>query len=115
MRKQCRERNVEIAAHLMNELDRRRHIHRLDVDLQQRPVIDPRLVFHLDRVVAEPDDQVGGAQELALNLPARPLDAAERERVILVDHALGHGRGGEWQAVVFHKFAQQQRIGESHG
>ena len=78
-------------------------------------VADPGFVLHLDRVVAEPDDQIGGAQELALDLPAGAFDAAERERMILVDHALGHGRGGERQAVAFDKLAQQLRIGEPHG
>ena len=97
----------------MDELDRGRDVHWLDVDLQQRPVVDPGFVLHLDRIVAEPDDEIGGAQELALNLPAGAFDAAERERMILVDHPLGHGRGGERQAVAFHKLAQQLRIGAS--
>ena len=99
----------------MDELDRGRDVHRLDIDLQQRPVVDPGFILHLDRVVAEPDDEIGGTQELALDLPAGAFDAAERERVILVDHPLGHGRGGERQAVSFHKLAQQLRIGEPHG
>jgi len=50
----------------MDELDRGRDVRRLDIDLQQRPVIDPGFVLHLDRIVAEPDDEIGGAQELAL-------------------------------------------------
>ena len=48
----------------MNELDRRRDIRRFDVDLQEGPVADPGLIFHLDRVVAETDDEIGGTQEL---------------------------------------------------
>ena len=84
----------------MHEIDRGRDVHRLDIDLQQRAVADPRLVFHLDRVVTEPDDEIGGAQALTLELPAGALDAAERERVVLVDHPLGHGRGGERQTVM---------------
>ncbi len=93
------ERGIEIADHLVRQVDRGRHVDRLDVDLQQRPVADPGLVLDLDGVVAEADHQIGRAQELALDLPAGALDAAERERVILVDHALGHGGGGERQVV----------------
>jgi len=109
-----RQRGIEIAADLMNQLDRGRDVHGLDIDLQQRPIADPGFVFHLDRVVAETDDEIGGAQELALDLPAGPLDAAERERMILVDHALGHGRGGERQVVAFDDVAQHLRIGDAH-
>ena len=83
----------------MDELDARRDIDRIDIDLQQRHVADPGFVFDLDGVVAEPDDQVGGAQQLALHLPAGAFDAAERQRMILVDHALGHRGGGEGQVV----------------
>ncbi len=109
-----RERSVEIAAHLVNELDRGRDVDRLDVDLQQWPVADPGFVFDLDGVVAQPDDQIGGTQELALDLPARPLDAAERERMILVDHPLGHGRGRERKVVALDHPAQQLRIAHAH-
>ena len=84
----------------MHELDRGGDVHRLDVDLQQRAVADPRFVFHLDGVVAETDDEIGGAQELTLELPAGALDAAERERMVVVEHPLGHGRGGERQIVM---------------
>ena len=79
----------------MDQVNRRGDVHRLDIDLQQRPIADPCLVFHLDRVVAEADDEIGRMQESALHLPASALDAAEREWMILVDHPLGHGRGGE--------------------
>src|SRR5262245_34364668 len=99
----------------MNELDRGRDIHRLDIDLQQRPIADPGFVFYLDRVVAETDDEIGGPQKFALDLPAGPLDAAERERMILVDHALCHGRGGERQIVAFDDVAQKRGIGDAHG
>ena len=44
---------------------------------------DPRLVFHLDDVVAQGEDEVGAAQELALHLAARPLDAPDGERMLL--------------------------------
>src|SRR5262249_59567284 len=53
-------------------------------------------------------------EKLAMDLPAGPLDAAERERMILVDHALGHSRGGERQIVAFDDVAQQLRIGDAH-
>ncbi len=109
-----RQRGIEIAADLMHEVDRRRDVHRLDIDLQQGTIVDPRFVFHLDRIVAETDDEIGGPQELALDLPAGPFDAAEREWMILVDHPLGHGRGGERQVVAFDDVAQQLRIGDAH-
>ncbi len=84
----------------MCEIDRGRDVHRLDVDLQQRVVADPGFVFHLDGIVAETHDEIGGAQELTLELPAGALDAAERERMVLIDHPFGHGRGGERQIVM---------------
>ena len=112
---QARERMVEIAGRLMRELHSRGDIDRVDVDLQQRNVADPGLVFDLDGVVAEPYDQVGGAQEFALDLPAAALDAAERQRMILVDHALRHGGGGERQIVALDDLAQQIGVAEPHG
>ena len=108
------ERGIEVPAHLMHEVDRRRDVHGIDIDLQQRPVVDPGLVLHLDRVVAETDDEVGRAQELALDLPARSLDASQREAMILVDHALGHGGGGERQVVTLDHPPQQVRIAHAH-
>ena len=84
-----RERAIEVAADVMHEVDRRRDVRRLDVDLQQRNVVDPGFVFDLDGVVAKPHDQVGGAQELALDLPARAFDAADRQRGAL-------RRSGPW-------------------
>ena len=98
----------------MRELDRRRDVDRLDIDLQQRHIADPGFVFDLDGVVAEADDKIGGAQHLALHLPAGALDAAERQGMILVDHALGHGGGGERQVVMLDDVAQQRRIGDAH-
>src|SRR6266849_834511 len=62
-RGQPRQRGVEIAGRLMDEIDRGRDIDRLDVDLQERNVADPGLEFHLDGVVAEADDQVGRPQQ----------------------------------------------------
>src|SRR3954464_13337475 len=47
-----RKRRREVASYLMDELDRGRDVRRLDIDLQQRPVIDPGFVLHLDRIVA---------------------------------------------------------------
>ena len=105
---------LEVAGDLMGEVYRWRDVDRVDVDLQQRNVIDPGLVLDLDRVVAEPDDQVGRAQEPALDLPAASLDAAERQRVILIDHALGHGGGGERQVVALDELAQQVGVGNPH-
>ena len=65
-----RQRRIEIAGHLMQELDRGCYVDRFDIDLQQRAIADPGFVFHLDRVVAHADDEFGGAQELALDLAA---------------------------------------------
>ena len=48
---------IEVAGDLMDEVHPWRDIDRVDVDLQQRNLADPRLVFDLDGVVAEPDDQ----------------------------------------------------------
>ena len=53
---------IEIARDLMQQLDAWRDIDWIDIDLEQRHVADPGLVFDLDGVVAEPDDQVGGTQ-----------------------------------------------------
>ena len=52
--------------------------------------------------------------KLALHLPAGALDAAERQRMILVDHALGHRGGGERQIEVLDKLPQQRRIAQAH-
>ena len=106
----ARQRRVEIAGHLVHELDRRRDVGRLDVDLQQRHVADPGLVLDLDRCRSRA--RRSGRRErrkLALHLPARALDAAERQRMILVDHALGHRGGGERQVVPLDHRAQQRR------
>ena len=97
MCREARKRRIEIAGHLMRELDRRRDVDRLDVDLQQRHIADPGFVFDLDRVVAETDDEIGGTQQPPLHLAAGALDAAERKRMRLVDQAFGHRGGGEGQ------------------
>ena len=98
----------------MHELHARRDVGRLDVDLEERHVADPGLVFDLDGVVADPDDEIGAAQKAPLHLPAGPLDAAEGEGMILVDHPLGHGGGGERQGVPFDEALQPRRIGDPH-
>ena len=92
---ETRERGIEIAHDLMRELHRGCNVDRLDIDLKQRNIIDPGFILDLDGVVAQPDDEIGRAQEFALHLPAGPLDAAERQRMILVDQSLRHRRGGE--------------------
>ena len=84
-RGEAHEGRIEIAHDLMRELDRRRDVDRLDIDLKQRNAADPGFVLDLDGVVAETDDEIGGAQQAALHLPAGALDAAERERMLLVD------------------------------
>src|SRR6266542_1777163 len=102
----------------MHDVDRGRDVHRLDIDLQQRPFADPGFIFHLDRVIAETDDEIGGTKKLALNLPAGALDATERERMIIVDHPFGHRRGGERQIVALDHSAQDRkstRLNSSHG
>ena len=99
----------------MRELDRRRDVDRLDVDLQQRHIADPGFVFDLDGVVAEADDEIGRAQQLALHLPAGALDAAERKRMLLVDQAFGHGGGGERQIEMLDHLAQLRGIAKPHG
>ena len=109
-----RERGIEITGRLVDELHRRRDVDRLDVDLDERDLADPGLVFDLDGVVADADDQVGRAQETALQLPARPLDAPHRQRMILIDHSLGHRCGRERQVVALDEVAQQRRIGDAH-
>ena len=114
-RREPRQRRIEVAGRLVHELDRWRHVGALDVDVHERAVVDPGLVFDLDGVVADADDQIGGAQEFALELAAGALDAAERERVLLIDHALGHGGGGEWQMMAFDEALQQRRIAQPHG
>ena len=76
-RGQAAERRVEIADDLMGELDRWRDIDGIDIDLQERHIADPGFVFDFDGVVAEPDNEVGGAQNAALHLAAGALDAAE--------------------------------------
>src|SRR4029453_10246185 len=84
------ERGVEVADDFVRDRHARIRIDGVDVDREQRDLADPRLVLDLDDVVAEPDDQIGGPQELTLYLTAGPLDASESERMILGDHALGH-------------------------
>src|ERR1700704_1374585 len=94
-----RERDVEITGRLVLELDRGRDVDRLDVDLKERHVADPGLVLDLDGIVAQPDNEISRAQEAALVLAAGTLDHTERKRMVLVDQALGHGRGGEGKAM----------------
>jgi hypothetical protein len=106
---------IEIARHLVSHVHRGGGIDRLDVDLQERHVTNPRLVFDFDRVVAQTDDQIGRAQEAPLDLPATPFDAAKRERVVLVDHALGHRGRCKWQVMSLDDLAEQIRIGKPHG
>ena len=48
-------------------------------------------------------------------MPARALDAADRQRMILVDHPFGHGRGRERKVVALDHPAQQLRIAHTHG
>jgi hypothetical protein len=57
---------VEVPHHLVRDDHARVGVDGIDVDGQEGHVADPRLVLHLDHVVAEPDDEVGAAQELAL-------------------------------------------------
>ena len=68
---------------------RRRDVDRLDIDVQQRAVADPRFVFDLDRVVAEPDDQVGRLQS------ARAAPVGRRARCSRAT-ADGLRRSGPW-------------------
>ena len=71
------ERGVEVADYLVGDRHARVRIHGIHVDRQQGDLADPRLILHLDDVVAEPHDEIGAAQELALYLAPGPLDAAE--------------------------------------
>ncbi len=113
-RDQADQRSIEIADRLMHQLDRGRHIGGLDINLQKRRIADPGFVFDLDRIVAQSHDQIGGTQETPLNLPAAALDAADRKRVILVDHALGHGGRCKRQVVALDEFSQQLSIAHTH-
>src|SRR6185312_12819205 len=83
------ERGIEIAGRLLRNRDGAVGVGLLDPDMQQRNVADPGLVLDLGGVVTETDNEIGAAQELPLNLPAGALDAAERQVMILIDHALG--------------------------
>src|SRR5262245_44710559 len=83
-RAEPRQRCIEVANHLMHEIDRGCDVRLLDIDLQQRPIADPRFVLHLDRVVAETDDEIGGTKKGALDLPAGALDATKRKRMMIV-------------------------------
>ena len=69
----------------MDDTDGLIHIGTIDVDIEHRHRTDPGLVFDLNGVVAEPYDQVGALQELALDLAPATLDATKREYVVLVD------------------------------
>ena len=104
-RDEMRQHPVEIADDVVGEPHRGRDVDRLDVDLQQQRIADPGLVLDLDRVIAEPDDEIGRAQEAALDLSTTALDAAERQRMTVVDQALRHGSRGERQIVALDRFA----------
>ncbi len=114
--RQCaerRKRRVQIAGHLGLQTHRPRDVDGLDVYLQQGHVADPCLVFDLDRVVAEPHYQVGIAQECALHLAASALDAADAERMVVVDHPFRHRRRRERHRPAFDEFAQEAGIPHS--
>ena len=84
-------------------------VDRIDVHGQDGNPPDPRLVLHLDDVVAQGEDEIGAAQELALHLPARALDAPDGQGMLLVDEALGHGGRREGQAMPLDDLAQEDR------
>jgi hypothetical protein len=111
----ARERGIEVTGHLMYEVDRGRNIDPLNISLQQRNVADPGFVLDLDGVVTQSDDQISGAKQLALYLPARAFDAAERQRVFLADQAFGHGGGGKGQTKMLDRSAQPCWIAKPHG
>ena len=69
---------VETPHHLLRDLHRSVGVGRRDIDVHERQRADPRLVLDFDRVVAEPDYEVGAREERALHLAPRTLDAAER-------------------------------------
>jgi hypothetical protein len=98
----------------VNDLDLAVGVDRLDVDLEERRAADPRLVLDLDRVVAHPDNQIGAAQERALHLAAGALDAAERERMVVVDQPLRHGRRQERQPMTLDELAEKPDITHPH-
>src|SRR5262249_3645287 len=72
------------------------------------------LVLDLDHVVADPDDQVGPAQQLTLHLAPRPLDAAEGQRMGLVDHALGHRGRRERRPMAIDHRAPEAGVPRAH-
>ena len=108
------EGGIEIACHLGLQLDGRRDINLLDIDLQQRRVADPRFVLDFDGIVAEPDDQIGPTQNLPLDLPHCALDAPDRKRMILIYQPLGHRRARKRNAVTLDKTTQQTDIAHPH-
>jgi hypothetical protein len=114
VRGECRDGGVEIAHHLVRDPYRAVRIRALDAHMEKRRRADPGLVLDLDRVVAQRDDEVRAAQEAALNLAPRPLDAAERQRVVLADEPLRHRGGCERHAPPVDEAPQQARISHPH-
>ena len=108
------QRGVEVADHLVRDHHAAIGVDRIDVHGQDGNLADPRLVLHLDDVVAQREDEVGAAEELSLHLPARPLDASDGQRMLLVDEPLGHGRGREGQAVALDDLAEEIGIPQPH-
>ena len=94
-RSQPRQRIVEIAGHFVRDAHAGIDIGALDTDVQQRHLAYPGFVLHLDRVVAQPDHQIGALDQRALQFAQGALDAAERQRMVFVDQALGHHGGRE--------------------
>ena len=113
--RQPRQRVIEVADHLVRDVHAGVDIGALDIDVQHRHLADPGLVFHLDRVVAQPDHQVGALDQRALQLAQGALDAAQRQRVVLVDQALGHHRRREGNAVALDQGAQCLWLLHAHG
>ena len=109
------ERSVEVADHLVGNCHASIRIHGIHVDRQERHLADPGLILHLHDVVAEPHDEIGAAQELPLHLAPGPLDAAEGERVILRDHALGHGGRREGKPMAIDHRLEHVGVAEAHG
>ena len=98
----------------MNEFHRRCDVRGLNIDMEEGDAPDPGFVFDLNSVVADADDEIGGAQQPALCLSACPFDTADRKRVILVDHAFRHRGGGERQAEMFNDIPQSIRTLDAH-
>src|SRR5262245_13150925 len=98
----------------MNEFHRRCDVRGLNIDMEEGDAPDPGFVFDLNSVVADADDEIGGAQQAALYLSARAFDAANCERMVFIDHALCHGGGGKWQTVSLDDVAQPVRTVDAH-